>query len=211
MPERVQNAKWVVYGALLVAAVLVAGCKPDPKSLPSLPAIAKSETPRRSGPRRDRRSRAPRWNDIAPMVVPDEPAPAVAEPAARSQGGGPATLNGDPNGLTRETLNRSIQGAMGSLAACFTSLTHDPMVAVSFEADPSGRPSLVRVRGAPPDVERCIRSVVGNIRFPGFQGKGVQVDLPLSFHRSGHAAPPPASLAGQGEAPPGAPPLFIEP
>jgi hypothetical protein len=63
----------------------------------------------------------------------------------------------------------------------------------------------VRVGGAPPDAEHCIRNVVQNIRFPSFEGKGVQVDLPLSFHRIAR----PASPASQ-QAPPGAP-LFIEP
>ena len=96
---------------------------------------------------------------------------------------------------------------MGSLAACFSSLTQDPMVSVSFEADPSGRPSLVRVGGAPPDAERCIRNVVQNIRFPSFEGKGVQVDLPLSFHRIGH---PSQSGSPAGQQPSG-PPLFLDP
>ena len=118
-------------------------------------------------------------------------------------------MNGHPGGITRETLNRSIQGSMGALATCFTNLTNDPMVAVSFEAEPNGRPSLVRVKGAPPDAERCIRTVVQGIRFPGFEGKGVQVDLPLSFHRVSRPAQPAAPGAGQqGEE---APPLFLEP
>jgi hypothetical protein len=117
------------------------------------------------------------------------------------------SLNGDPRGLTREALNRSIQGAMGSLAACFTNITQDPMVAVSFEADPSGRPSLVRVNGAPADAESCIRNVVQGIRFPSFEGKGVQVDLPLSFHRVARPAQP---TNPSGQQAPGAPPLFIE-
>ena len=122
------------------------------------------------------------------------------------------TLNGDPNGITRETLNRSIQGAMGALASCFTNITQDPMVAVSFEADPSGRPSLVRVNGAPPDAERCIRNVVQDMRFPSFEGKGVQIDLPLSFHRYGAspgAAGEPVGRAEQAQA--AGPPPFIEP
>jgi hypothetical protein len=144
------------------------------------------------------------------MNVADDPAPVAAQASVQGQPAGSSTLNGDPNGLTRESLNHSIQGAMGSLAACFTSLTHDPMVAVSFEADPSGRPSLVRVNGAPPDVERCIRGVVQNIHFPSFQGRGVQVDLPLSFHRTGGPARP-ANQPGEEQAAPSGPPLFIQP
>jgi hypothetical protein len=81
------------------------------------------------------------------------------------------------------------------------------MVSVSFEADPSGRPSLVRVRGAPADAESCIRNVIQGVRFPSFEGHGVQVDLPLSFHRVAtkqtQAAP---QQPGQAE-----PSLFLEP
>jgi hypothetical protein len=82
------------------------------------------------------------------------------------------------------------------------------MVSVSFEADPSGKPSLVRVGGAPQDAERCIRNVVQDIRFPSFEGKGVQVDLPLSFHRVAHPNQAPSPAAGQQ---PAAAPLFLEP
>jgi hypothetical protein len=146
---------------------------------------------------------------IAPEVIADDPV-AEAQPTPTGAGtqGGNATINGDPNGITRDTLNRSIQGAMGALAACFTNITQDPMVAVSFEADPSGRPSLVRVTGAPPDAEHCIRNVVQGMRFPTFQGKGVQVDLPLSFHRT---RAPAAQAAGEQPAQAAAPPLFLEP
>jgi hypothetical protein len=145
---------------------------------------------------------------IAPVVVGDDPAPvAVAAPSGPAGPGQPATLNGDPNGLTQSTLNQTVQGAMGSLASCFASLTHDPMVAVSFEADPSGRPSLLRVNGAPPDAEHCIRNVIQGMRFPSFQGKGVHVDLPLSFHRVGQPTQvPSAPPAGDQTAP-----LFLQP
>jgi hypothetical protein len=192
-----------------VTGVLLAGggCKksapPPLAAMPRLPTAAADPTSHveyRNTP----------GEPIAPVVVADDPAPSVAalQPSAAAGQGPAVTLNGDPNGLTREVLNRSIQGAMGSLASCFSSLSQDPMVAVSFEADPSGRPSLLRVNGAPPDAERCIRNIVQGIRFPSFQGKGVQVDLPLSFHRVGGPAKP----SGQsGEQQPGAAPLFIQP
>lgn len=205
MPSRASRV-WLAALFLAAAAMLPMGCK---KSLPPpLPAI-----PKLPGPEPDHTEgvayRTTGGQAIAPMVVADdEPAPVLAvAPSGQSGVRGPATLNGDPNGLTREALNGSIQGAMGALASCFSSLTQDPMVAISFEADPSGRPSLLRVNGAPPDAERCIRNVVQGIRFPAFQGKGVQVDLPLSFHRVG----PPAQQAAPPPAQPGAAPLFLQP
>jgi hypothetical protein len=149
---------------------------------------------------------------IAPVIIEDDSVAALPTVQAPASGGGPQgprpTLNGDPNGLTRETLNVAIQGAMGSIASCFSSLTQDPMVAVSFEADPSGRPSLVRVSGAPTDAEHCIRNIIQGVRFPPFQGKGVQVDLPLSFHRVAQSQPS-GNATGQQPAP--GPSLFLEP
>jgi hypothetical protein len=123
-------------------------------------------------------------------------------------GGSRATLNGDPNGITRDTLNRSIQGAMGSFAACFSALTQDPMVSVSFEADPSGKPSLVRVGGAPRMPSAAFAMWCRTSAFPSFEGKGVQVDLPLSFHRVAHPTQSGSPAAGQ--QPLGAP-LFLRP
>jgi hypothetical protein len=191
------------------AAILAAGCgkKAGPPPLPPIPKLSADVVHKAELGELEYRTRA--GEAIAPVVVADDPAPvaAVAQPNP-SGAHGPATLNGDPNGLTRESLNIAIQGAMGSIANCFSSLTQDPMVAVSFEADPSGRPSLLRVNGAPPDAEHCIRSIVQGIRFPSFQGKGVQVDLPLSFHRVGR----PSQAPGQpSEQPQQAAPLFLQP
>jgi hypothetical protein len=136
-----------------------------------------------------------------------EPAPVAAVTHVAAPGG-PATLNGNPNGLSRDVLNSAIQGTMGSLASCFSPSAQNPMVSVSFEADPSGRASLVRVNGAPPDAERCVRNIVQGIRFPRFEGNGVHVDLPLTFHQVGRtqSAAPPGESAG-----PSGPPLYIEP
>jgi hypothetical protein len=146
---------------------------------------------------------------IAPVVIGDDPSP-VAQAASPSDQPvrQAATLNGHPNGLSRETVNRSIQAAMGSIASCFSSASQDPMVAVSFEAEPSGRPSLVRVAGAPPDAERCIRNIVQDLRFPSFEGNGVQIDLPLSFHRVGQPAQAAQPTAQQQ---PSNAPLFLQP
>ena len=205
------KARWLMAGAAVAAAVLVgpAGCKGGSNGPPALPAIAQLPAPKGLDYSAGVNFRQRRGEDIAPVVIADDPPPGALSPGAPGQAAaGRATLNGDPGGITRESLNSSIQGAMGSLAACFTNITHDPMVAVSFEADPSGRPSLVRINGAPPDVETCIRSAVQNIRFPAFQGKSVQVDLPLSFHRVSRPAPP-GNPTGEQQAPAG-PPLFIE-
>ncbi len=85
------------------------------------------------------------------------------------------------------------------------------MVAVSFEADPAGRASLVRVNGAAPDAERCVRNIVQGMRFPRFEGNGVHVDLPLTFHQVGRSQPAAAAPpSGESTAPSG-PPLYIEP
>ena len=199
-----QPALWVTVGVSLLVGACSKSAGPPP-----LPPVSKlvPVSEKRYGENLEYRNKP--GEAIAPVVVADDPAPAAVVAAAPSGGGkAPPTLNGDANGLTREALNQSIQGAMGALAACFSSLTQDPMVAVSFEADPSGRPSLVRVNGAPPDAERCIRNIVQGVRFPSFQGKGVQVDLPLSFHRVGRPAQPQNPSAGQQQQ---AAPLFIQP
>jgi hypothetical protein len=205
MPPTVRRV--VGIGALAAALVACNGSKrKGPPPLPFVPKFV-PESPA-SDPNGDLGYRRQAGQGIAPVVIADDPVvPEVVPTVAGQQGGGHRTLNGDPRGITRETLNRSIQGAMGALAACFSNITQDPMVAVSFEADPNGRPSLVRVNGAPPDAERCIRGVVQGIRFPSFEGKGVQVDLPLSFHRT-TGTPQTINPVPQQAA---APPLFVEP
>jgi hypothetical protein len=191
-----------------VAILGAGGCgkKAGPPPLPPVPKLRMEVSQNDPSTNVEYRTRA--GEAIAPVIVADDPSPVAVMPQSPSGAHGPATLNGDPNGLTRDSLNIAIQGAMGSLASCFSSLSQDPMVAVSFEADPSGRPSLLRVNGAPPDAERCIRNIVQGIRFPAFQGKGVQVDLPLSFHRVGRPSQPtgqPAEQPQQGA------PLFLQP
>jgi len=177
---------WSTMAVIALVGVLGATACKRQSYLPPLAPLQQVSAPAPRPLPRAVAYRAESGTPIAPSIIPDDPSPtALAAPSASS--GKPAvptpSLNGDPNGITRDTLNRSVQGAMGALANCFASMTQDPMVAVSFEADPSGKPSLVRVSGAPPDAEHCVREVVQNIRFPAFDGKGVQVDLPLSFHR----------------------------
>ena len=210
MSTNASHARSTAHGTALIAAILysLAACKGShaPPSLPALPTMPESGKKKAQNPVSYRnRGGSP----IAPSVIPDDPAPTQAQSVTANPTGQRATLNGDPNGITRDTLNRAVQGAMGAFAACFASLTEDPMVSVSFEADPTGKPSLVRVSGAPQDAEHCIRNVVQDIRFPSFEGKGVQVDLPLSFHRVAHPAQPGASPGGQ--QPSQGAPLFLQP
>lgn len=196
----------------LVMAVSTGACSQGPGAKLLPPAMAPKKHVANTADMDKSYYRTQGGTPIAPMIIQDDPVAAAPTVQAQVSGGGQqgprATLNGDPNGLTRETLNVAIQGAMGSIASCFSSLTQDPMVAVSFEADPSGRPSLVRVSGAPAGAEHCIRNIVQGVRFPPFQGKGVQVDLPLSFHRVAQSQP-----AGNapGQQPAQAPSLFLEP
>ena len=198
-----KTARGVVV--LLISLGTLGACK-NQHHAPALPQYSKPAELESRRVVKDVSYRSAAGTPIAPMVIADDPAPVLAQPTSDRQAGPKATLNGDPNGITRETLNHAVQGAMGSLASCFASLTEDPMVSVSFEADPSGRPSLVRVNGAPSDAEHCIRNIVQNIRFPSFDGKGVQVDLPLSFHRVARPAQGPS-----GEQPPAPAPLFLQP
>ncbi len=208
MPRHASFIKSTAHGAAL-AALFLGGFSVCGKSHPPVSLQQPVKAPHMARHKGDAQGyRSQSGAPIAPSVIADSPAPSQIQPANDQPSRARATLNGDPNGLTRDTLNRSIQGAMGSLAACFSSLTQDPMVSVSFEADPSGRPSLVRVGGAPPDAEHCIRNVVQDIRFPSFDGKGVQVDLPLSFHR---VARPTQQGSPSGAQPPTGPPLFLQP
>ncbi|HEX7499945.1 MAG TPA: hypothetical protein VF524_06520 [Polyangia bacterium] len=215
MPKHASYPKSTAHGAALMAAILCgfSACKgshtPDP--LPEVVNAAESGSHKVV---KEVSYRSKSGSPTALPVIADDPAPKQVQPVqVQAVNDKPAgtrqTLNGDPNGLTRDVLNQSIQSAMGSLAACFASMTQDPTVSVSFEADPSGKPSLVRVGGAPPDADHCVRNVVQNIRFPSFDGKGVQVDLPLSFHRVPRPAQP-GSPSTEQQPPPGAP-LFLEP
>jgi hypothetical protein len=213
MSNHASRGKLTMQGAVwaLVFVTGLSACKgwnARPALLPPTHSAEKHEAVAEMDPNA---YRAQGGEPIAPVVISDDPLPSVAPAPIQPSGGGPPgqrpTLNGNANGLTREALNIAIQGAMGSVASCFSALTQDPMVAVSFEADPSGRPSLVRINGAPSDAERCIRNVVQGIRFPAFEGKGVQVDLPLSFHR---IAQSPQQGNPQAQQPAQAP-LFLQP
>jgi hypothetical protein len=204
--------KPVALGVTVALALSSAGCeflgigRGTPPPLPQGKAPASEfAAVRREAPRG-----LPGFGLAAPQNQDPEPDPApvaAANPGAASAG--PGTLNGNPNGLSREVLNSTIQGTMGSLATCFSPSAENPMVSVSFEADPSGRASLVRVSGAPPDAERCVRMIVQNMKLPRFEGNGVHVDLPLTFHQVGRGQA--AAPSGESKGPPSGPPLYIEP
>jgi hypothetical protein len=205
--------KAVALGLMAALALSSTGCevlgigKGKPPPLPRGVAVAEESTASvHQAPRR-----LPGFALVVPAnegLQPEPPPVAVETPAAAAPGGA-GTLNGNPNGLSREVLNSTIQGTMGSLATCFSPSAQNPMVSVSFEADPSGRASLVRVSGAPPDSERCVRNIVQNMRFPRFEGNGVHVDLPLTFHQVGRNQPA-AEPSGESKGPSG-PPLFLQP
>jgi hypothetical protein len=205
--------KPVALGLMIALALSGTGCdvlgigtgKPPP--LPQVPIVASTYVPSA----RQVARKLPGFGLAGPQGegAQANPAPVAAvNPAAAS--GGSGTLNGNPNGLSREALNSAVQGTMASLATCFSPSAQNPMVAVSFEADPSGRASLVRVSGAPADAERCVRNIVQSMRFPRFEGNGVHVDFPLTFHQVGRSQPAAPAPSGESQGPFG-PPLYIEP
>jgi len=149
---------------------------------------------------------------IAPTVVGDDSpafAPTAASaPSAAAQSTQGGSLNGDPRGLTRDSLNRSMAPIVGKIAACFSPGMGNPMVSLSFEAEPSGRTSMLRVKGAPADSEYCIRKIMQETKLPAFEGKAVPIDLPLSFHQVGKE---PAAGASAGPNQAQSTPLFMDP
>ena len=203
--------KPVALGLMVVLAWSSTGCDAlgisGKKPPPLLEGVKPAPASRSAAPSAPRRLQSFGVGGLGSELQLADPEPvAVVNPAGTP--GGAGTLNGHPNGLSREALNSVIQGTMGSLATCFTPSAENPMVAVSFEADPSGRASLVRVSGAPPDAERCVRLRVQNMKFPRFEGNGVHVDLPLTFPQVGRGQA--AAPSGESKEPSG-PPLFLQP
>jgi hypothetical protein len=136
-----------------------------------------------------------------PAAVAPRPVAVQARPAAVD------TLNGDPKGLTREDLQKAVDAVMPTIAACFDGAEGAGSVAVSFDADPGGKPVNLKVSGGGPGPEGCVRGVLGGLRLPTFTGAPVPVHLPLAIRaptRAKTAAAPPAP-SGQ------PPPLFVNP
>jgi hypothetical protein len=148
------------------------------------------------------------WGSSFASERPAAPAPrAVVAVDAR-----PATvetLNGDPNGLKREDLQKAVDAVMPTLAACFDNAEGAGSVAVSFDADPGGKPINLKVSGGGPGPEGCVRGVLGGLRLPTFTGAPVPVHLPLAIRAPVRAK---TAAAPATAAPPGAPPpLFVTP
>jgi hypothetical protein len=128
----------------------------------------------------------------------------------RTPDAGPAvdTLNGDPQGLKREALQKALDAAMPSFAACFDGSQGSVNVALSFDVDPSGRASKLRVTGGGAAAERCVSGVTNGLRLPTFAGPPVPVHFPLSIRASAPAAPAAPAATAESARPS---PLFVNP
>jgi hypothetical protein len=175
--RRVQKQQNLARTWLLVVCT-VAGCtrvrqQADPLPARPLPPIAHNEPTRRP------------W----PVTTPEPaPAPPDAAPAVIID-----TLNGDPKGLKREDINGALQQALPTLAACFQG-AGPPSIGLSFDAEPDGRASHIKVTGASPEGERCVSATLGRTKLPVFEGKSVPVSFPISVFRPAEA-PTPAAAA----------------
>jgi hypothetical protein len=145
---------------------------------------------------------------LGPSLLTDAPAPVVrpAVPPPSAVTAPVDSLNGDPRGLTRGDLNRVMSDAVKQMSSCFTAGTPNPKINLSFEAEPSGRTSLLRVKGAPSNAEPCIRNIIQEMRLPSFEGKAVPVEMPLVFQAVEYKRVNPDNKA---QAP--APSLFVQP
>jgi hypothetical protein len=102
-------------------------------------------------------------------------------------------LNGDPKGLKREDINNALQQALPTFAACFQG-PGSPSIGLSFDAEPDGRASNVKVTGASPDGERCVTATLGRTKLPVFEGKSVAVSFPISVFRPAEVPTPAAAV-----------------
>jgi hypothetical protein len=89
-------------------------------------------------------------------------------------------LNGDPKGLKREDINNALQQALPALAGCFQGSGGPPSIGLTFDAEPAGRASNIKVSGASPAAERCVSASLARVKLPVFEGKSVPVNFPIS-------------------------------
>jgi hypothetical protein len=135
-------------------------------------------------------------------VVARRTAPPDARPAIE-------TLNGDPNGLAREELQKALDAAMPAFARCFESSEGSVNVSLSFDAEPAGEASKLKISGGGAAAERCVSGVVNGLRLPTFSGPPVPVHFPLSIQA---ATRPKTAAVPQPASEPARPaPLFVSP
>jgi hypothetical protein len=173
----VRNQRKLV-AALWLLVGTVAGCtkvrqQTDPLPARPLPPIAHSSEP----------TRRPWPTTPAAVTQPPDAAPAVIVD----------TLNGDPKGLKREDINNALQQALPTLAACFQG-AGPPSIGLSFDAEPDGKATNIKVSGASPEGERCVSATLGRTKLPVFEGKSVPVSFPISIYRPTEVPTPAAAL-----------------
>jgi hypothetical protein len=186
-------------GASLLLVCTVGACtkvrqQSDPLPARPLPSIARTEPTRRAWPVSP--SSAPLPPDAAPPVVID-------------------TLNGDPKGLKREDINNALQQALPTLAGCFQGSGGPPSIGLTFDAEPDGRASNIKVSGATPVAERCVSASLARVKLPVFEGKSVPVSFPITVYSPPvpkptaaveQAVPAAVPVAGAAAVPPPPPP-----
>jgi hypothetical protein len=191
--RRVQKQRKL--GLVLLLVCTVAGCtrvrqQTDPLPARPLPPVAHTT---------NEPTRRP-WPVAPPVAQPPDAAPAVIVD----------TLNGDPKGLKREDINNALQQALPTLAACFQG-AGPPSIGLSFDAEPDGTASHLKVTGASPEGERCVSATLGRTKLPVFEGKAVAVSFPISIYQPTETPKPaevekaPAPAAAAAEPAPAAP------
>jgi len=177
----------ILGGASLLLVIGVGACtkvtqQSDPLPARPLPPVARP-TPTRTN-----------W----PATPPPVPLPPDAAPPVVID-----TLNGDPKGLKREDINNALQAALPTLASCFQQgAGGPPSIGLTFDAEPDGRASNIKVTGAPPAAERCVSATLGRTKLPAFEGKSVPVSFPITVYSP--PVPTPAAAAQPAAAPPAA-------
>lgn len=154
--------------------------------------------PRRSPPPRPRFSDTPAQTRRA-----DAGARVVAAESSGSRAKKP---------LSREELQRTLDAALGSMAACFASAspTAGNGAWVSFDADPAGRATHIKVKQTIAEVEKCITAVIAALKLPTFDGATVPIDYPVAIHRPTRSAPATTAVNAHA-AEPTPQPIFVQP
>jgi hypothetical protein len=146
----------------------------------------------------------------------DPPAPPARKPPPAAVVD-PNSLNGDPNGLKRDDLQKALDGAMPRFTACFDATPGSVNVSLSFDADPEGKAANVKVSGGGASADKCVATVVNGLRLPAFSGKAVPVHFPITIQRTVSkpsttaASGGPAQQMPRGRIPGGPAMLFVQP